>query len=148
MIEAINTCPGNLPSADAGRPDSLPTDVSNLLHIFEADKTGIFFHQMTKRGETSLAIKKPIVLNTTPPNLCRRLWHTSHSSCLQAKKEAERVGKLHAAKSNRKIFRYMSKLPLNSDESPRRLLSRFHGIDHGFVTLNNIASSKDLRSRV
>ncbi len=45
MIEAIILCPGNLLSADAGRPDSLPTMFSNLLHIFEADKTGIFFHR-------------------------------------------------------------------------------------------------------
>ena len=40
---------------------------SNLLHIFEADKTGIFFHQMIKTRRDFVGDKKPIVLNTTPP---------------------------------------------------------------------------------
>ncbi|NYY78626.1 hypothetical protein DMI69_24530 [Escherichia coli] len=67
MIEAINTLSDNLLSADAGRPDSLQRMFSNLLHIFEADKTGIFFHQMIKTRRDFVGDKKPIVLNTTPP---------------------------------------------------------------------------------
>ena len=39
----------------------------------------------------------------------------------------------------------MSKLPLNSDEWPERLLSGFHGVNDRFIAFNNIACSKQNR---
>ena len=79
---------------------------SNLLHIFEADKTGIFFHQMIKTRRDFVGDKK-----------ADRFKHHAAPTCVvgfgthliavayRRRREAERVGKLHAAKSNRKIFR-------------------------------------------
>ncbi len=58
-------CPGNLPSADAGRPDLFQRMFSNLLHIFEADKTRYLFYQMIKTRRDFVGDKKPIVFG--PP---------------------------------------------------------------------------------
>lgn len=99
--------------------------LGNLLHVLKPIKPVSSLLRWSKRGETSFAIKNPIVLKQCRPNRYHRLWRTFHSSCPPERKRQNGLGNLTPQKVIERSFVNMSKLPLNSDEWPERLLFRF-----------------------
>ncbi len=80
--------------------------LGNLLHVFEANKAGIFFGEMVKAWGDLISNKETDRFkNNTAPTAIIGFGAHFIAVAHRGGGEAERVGKFDAAKGNRKIFR-------------------------------------------
>ena len=80
--------------------------LGNLLHVFEANKAGIFFGEMVKAWGDFIRNKEPDRFkNNAAPTAIIGFGAHFIAVAHRRGREAERVGEFDAAKGNRKIFR-------------------------------------------